>query len=171
MAANMTTPFILKLGYSKTEMAAVAKTFGLIATIIGGLIGGSLMLRMSMKWALVIFGILQAVSTLGFSLLVSMPMSFASLASVVAFENLAAGMGMAAYGAYMASITNKRFTATQYALLTSIMGITRVILPAPTGYMAEIFGWEMFFVICAVAAIPGLLLLIPIFKLESPSTV
>ncbi len=171
MAANMTTPFILKLGYSKTEMAAVAKTFGLIATIVGGLVGGALMLRMSMKLALVVFGILQAVSTVGFSLLVSMPMSFASLASVVAFENLAAGMGMAAYGAYMASLTDKRFTATQYALLSSIMGIARVILPAPTGHLAEMFGWEMFFVICALAALPGMLLLIPIFKLESkPAT-
>ena len=78
-------------------------------------------------------------------------------------------MGMAAYGAYMASLTDKRFTATQYALLSSVMGITRVILPAPTGFFAEALGWEMFFVVCTLAAIPGMLLLIPLFRLEKRS--
>ena len=88
---------------------------------------------------------------------------------VIAFENLASGMGTAAYAAYMASLTNKQFTATQYALLTALMGIPRVILSSPTGKMAELMGWEMFFVVCTVVAIPGLLLLIPVFKLEQPA--
>ncbi len=166
MASNMTTPFILKMGYTTTDIGTIAKTFGMIATIVGGLVGGALMLRVSMKKSLVIFGTLQAMSTLGFALLVSLPVGFASLASVIAFENLTAGMGMAAYGAYMLSLTDRRFTATQYALLSSIMGITRVILPAPTGYMATIMGWETFFIVCTVAAIPGMLLLIPLFRLE-----
>lgn len=166
MAANMTTPFILNMGYSKTDMATVAKGVGLIATIIGGLVGGVMMLRFNMKWSLICFGILQAVSTLGFSILPSMPMQLTSLAIVVAFENLASGMGTSAYAAYMASLTNKQFTATQYALLTALMGIPRVILASPTGKMAEIMGWEMFFVVCTVVAIPGLLLLIPVFGLE-----
>jgi PAT family beta-lactamase induction signal transducer AmpG len=166
MAGNMTTPFILKMGYTTVDVGTIAKTFGLIATIVGGLIGGVLMIRLSMKQSLVIFGILQAVSTLGFALLVRLPVGFASLASVITFENLTAGMGMAAYGAYMASLTDKRFTATQYALLSSVMGITRVILPAPTGYFAAVLGWEMFFIVCTLAALPGMLLLIPLFKLE-----
>lgn len=169
MAANMTTPFILQMGYTKTDLATIAKAVGLIATILGGLIGGIMMLRYNMKWSLIFFGILQAVSTLGFAALPSLPQHLSSLAIVIAFENLASGMGTAAYAAYMASLTNKRFTATQYALLTALMGIPRVILASPTGKMAEIMGWDMFFVFCTVVAVPGLLLLIPVFRLEKPS--
>lgn len=169
MASNMTTPFILDLGYSKTDIAAVAKTFGMIATIVGGIFGGTLMLKMNMKLSLIFFGVLQAVSTLGFSLLAQLPVSFANLASVIAFENLASGMGTAAYAAYMASITNRQFTATQYALLTALMGVPRVILSSPTGYMAKMMGWEMFFVFCTVVALPGMLLLFQVFKLEKPA--
>lgn len=169
MASNMTTPFILDLGYTKTDIAAVAKTFGMIATIVGGIFGGTLMLKMNMKLSLIFFGVLQAVSTLGFSLLAQLPVSFANLASVIAFENLASGMGTAAYAAYMASITNRQFTATQYALLTALMGVPRVILSSPTGYMAKMMGWEMFFVFCTVVALPGMLLLFQVFKLEKPA--
>lgn len=169
MASNMTTPFILSIGYSKTDIAGVAKTFGMIATILGGIIGGTMMLKMNMKRALIFFGILQAVSTLGFSVLPNLPIAFGSLALVIAFENLASGMGTAAYAAYMASLTNKQFTATQYALLTALMGIPRVILASPTGLMAEKLGWELFFVVCTIVAVPGLLLLIPVFRLERPA--
>jgi PAT family beta-lactamase induction signal transducer AmpG len=168
MASNMTTPFILDIGYTKTDIAGVAKTFGMIATILGGLIGGAMMLRLNMKFSLIFFGLLQAISTLGFSILPSLPVSFTSLALVIAFENLASGMGTAAYSAYMASLTNKQFTATQYALLTALMGIPRVILSSPTGWMAKVMGWEMFFVGCTVFALPGLLLLMAVFKLENP---
>lgn len=168
MAANLTTPFILQLGYSKTDMGTVAKGVGMIATIVGGLFGGTVMLRIPMKPSLVIFGVFQAVSTLGFALLSTLPVSWGNLAAVIGFENFSAGLGMAAYGAFMAALTDKRFTATQYALLSSIMGITRVILPAPTGYIADAVGWNMFFVICTLAAVPGMLLLIPVFKLSRP---
>jgi PAT family beta-lactamase induction signal transducer AmpG len=164
----MTTPFILDMGYTKTDIGTVAKTFGMIATITGGIIGGMLMLKINMRLSLIIFGILQAVSTLGFSLLAALPVSFMSLVSVIAFENLASGMGTAAYVAYMASITNKRFTATQFALLSALMGIPRVILSSPTGWMAETMGWQAFFVVCTLVALPGLLLLRPVFNLERP---
>jgi PAT family beta-lactamase induction signal transducer AmpG len=169
MASNMTTPFILQSGYSKTDIATVAKTFGMGATLLGALFGGMLMLRLKMKTALIIFGIFQAVSTLGFSILPSMPVHFTSLALIIGFENLAAGMGGSAYAAYMASLTNRQFTATQYALLSSLMAIPRVILSSPTGKMAEVLGWEMFFVVCTFIALPGLLLLIPVFRLEKPT--
>lgn len=168
MASNMTTPFILDIGYSKTDIATVAKTFGMIATITGGLLGGAIMLRYNIKWSLIFFGILQAVSTLGFAILPSLERVLPSLAAVIAFENLASGMGTAAYAAYMASLTNRQFTATQYALLTALMGIPRVILASPTGWMSKVMGWESFFVVCTVIALPGLLLLIPVFKLENP---
>jgi PAT family beta-lactamase induction signal transducer AmpG len=166
MAANMTTPFILDIGYSKTDIATVAKTFGMIATMLGGIFGGLMMLKFNMKWSLTCFGILQAVSTLGFSALPSMPHELTSLAIIIAFENLASGMGTAAYSAYMASLTNKQFTGTQYALLSALMGVPRVILASPTGLMSKLLGWESFFVVCTLAALPGLLLLIPVFRLE-----
>ncbi len=171
MAANMTVPFIKSLGYSNTDMGTVAKGVGMISTILGGLIGGAMMLKIPIKASLVIFGILQAISTLGFALLSKVPVAWSNLAAVIGFENFAAGMGMAAYGAFMAALTDKRFTATQYALLTSVMGITRVILPAPTGFIAGSVGYEIFFVICTLAAVPGLLLLIPVFKLSRPAAV
>ena len=159
MATTMTTPFYLDLGFTMTEIGAVAKLFGFWATIIGGLLGGIMLLRLGIVRALWFFGILQAISTAGFSLLAMIGPSIAGLAGVIAFENLSGGMGTAAYVAYMASITNKKFTATQYALLSSLMGIPRVLASAPTGYMAQSLGWVAFFVFCSLVAVPGLYLL------------
>ena len=88
------------------------------------------------------------------------------MSGVIAFENLTSGMGTAAYAAFMASITNKKFTATQYALLTSLMGIPRVIASAPTGFAATHMGWGGFFLFCALIAVPGMLLLIECAPLE-----
>ncbi|MDJ0862563.1 MAG: AmpG family muropeptide MFS transporter [Gammaproteobacteria bacterium] len=159
MASAMTVPFYLDLGFTKTEIGAVAKLFGLWATILGGLAGGIIMLRTGIYRALWVFGFLQAFSTAGFAALALLGPNIMGLAGVIAFENLSGGMGTAAYVAFMASLTNKRFTATQYALLTSLMGIPRVLASAPTGYIAEVIGWEGFFVLCALIAIPGLLIL------------
>ncbi len=159
MAAALTTPFYLDMGYSKTEIGAVVKLFGFWATIIGGLVGGVLILRIGIMRALWSFGILQAVSTAGFAVLVLVGHDLAWLAAVIAFENLSGGMGTAAYVAFMASLTNRRFTATQYALLSSLMGVPRVLASAPTGYLAEGLGWFGFFIFCTVIAIPGLWLL------------
>jgi PAT family beta-lactamase induction signal transducer AmpG len=160
MASAMTTPFYLDIGFSKSEIGAVVKLFGFWATIIGGLIGGVIMLRMGINRALWIFGVLQGVSTAGFALLAKIGHNIPALAGVIAFENLSGGMGTAAYVAFMASITNKKFTATQYALLSSLMGIPRVIASAPTGYFAKHMGWFSFFMACAIVAIPGMLLLL-----------
>jgi PAT family beta-lactamase induction signal transducer AmpG len=159
MASHMTTPFYLDIGFSKTEIGAVVKLFGFWATILGGLLGGVLMLRLGIYRSLWVFGILQALSTAGFAALAQIGASVPGLAAVIAFENLSGGMGTAAYVAFMASLTNKKFTATQYALLTSLMGIPRVIVAAPTGYMADFMGWEGFFVFCTLIAAPGLWLL------------
>ncbi len=159
MATTMTMPFYLDLGFSKTEIGAVAKLFGFWATITGGLAGGVIMLRLGIWRSLWVFGILQAVSTTGFAVLAYVGHSLGMLAVAIAGENFCGGMGTAAYVAFMASITNKRFTATQYALLSSLMGIPRVLASAPTGYIAEWTGWPMFFLLCAGAAIPGLVLL------------
>jgi PAT family beta-lactamase induction signal transducer AmpG len=107
-----------------------------------------------------VFGILQAVSTACFALLAHFGHSIAALTAVIGFENLTSGMGTVAFVAFMAMMTDKRFTATQYALLSSLMGIPRVIASAPTGYAVKIMGWETFFIACALMAIPGLLILI-----------
>ncbi len=159
MASHMTTPFYLQLGFSKTEIGAVVKLFGFWATIIGSILGGILILRTGIYRALWGFGILQAVSTAGFAALAQIGYSLPWLAGVIAFENLSAGMGTAAFVAFMASLTNKKFTATQYALLSSLMGVPRVIVAAPTGYLAEWLGWTVFFAACALLAVPGLVLL------------
>jgi PAT family beta-lactamase induction signal transducer AmpG len=169
MASYMTTPFYLDIGFSKSEIGAVVKLFGFWATIAGGLAGGIMMLRLGINRSLWIFGFLQAVSTAGFALLAHIGYSIPLLSSVIAFENLSSGMGTAAYAAFMASITNKKFTATQYALLTSLMGIPRVLASAPTGFLQKIVGWEAFFIFCALIAIPGMLLLLKFAPWNSKS--
>ena len=160
MASAMTTPFYLDMGFSKTEIGTVVKLFGFWATIGGSLLGGVAMIRLGIKKSLWIFGILQAVSTAGFVVLARAGHSVALLSGVIGFENLTGGMGTTAYVAFMASITNKKFTATQYALLSSLMGIPRVLASAPTGFLAKNLGWETFFIFCTLIAIPGLLLLL-----------
>ena len=160
MASAMTTPFYLDIGFTKTEIGAVVKLFGFWATIGGSLIGGVLMIRLGIHRSLWVFGILQAMSTACFAILARIGYSVPALSGVIAFENLSSGMGTAAYAAFMASITNKKFTATQYALLTSLMGMPRVLASAPTGFLAKYAGWESFFIFCTLIAIPGMLLLL-----------
>ncbi|MCP5419815.1 MAG: AmpG family muropeptide MFS transporter [Gammaproteobacteria bacterium] len=159
MAVHLTTPFYLDIGFSMTEVGAVVKLFGFWATVIGGLLGGVLILRWGIYRSLWWFGILQLVTILGFVALAQIGHNVTTLAFVIAGENLAGGMGTSAFVAFMASLTNKKFTATQYALLSSLMGIPRVILASPTGYLAEWLGWEGFFLFCTLAAVPGLILL------------
>ncbi|HUV50555.1 MAG TPA: AmpG family muropeptide MFS transporter [Anaerolineae bacterium] len=166
MASAMTIPFYLDIGFSKTEIGAVVKLFGFWATIAGSLIGGTVMLRMGINRSLWYFGFLQALSTAGFAVLARIGYSVPALSAVIAFENLSSGMGTAAYVAFMASITNKRFTATQYALLSSLMGIPRVLASAPTGFLAKNIGWEAFFIACTLIAIPGMVLLLKFARWE-----
>jgi len=159
MASTLTTPFYLSLGFSKSQIGAVAKVFGLWSAIAGGLIGGAILLRIGIIRSLWLFGILQAASILSFSALALIGYSLPALVTAIVLEQLTSGMGTSAYVAYMASITNKKFTATQYALLSSCIGIPRVIIAAPAGWLAAQAGWPLFFLGCAVAAVPGLLLM------------
>ncbi len=159
MASSMTAPFYVDLNFTKTEVGAVVKLFGFPPILIGTAIGGIIMLRIGINRSLWIFGILQAVSTAGFCILAQTGYSLPMLAAVIAFENLSSGMGTSAYSAFMASITNKKFTATQYALLTSLMGIPRVVASSVTGLLAQAMGWSSFFIFCTLIAVPGMLLL------------
>ena len=160
MASWMTTPFYLEIGFTKTEVGAVANFFGYWGVLGGLLLGGVSILRLGLFRALLFFGVLQALSTAGFAALAAAGASTVLLAFVITFENVSGGMGTSAYLAFMASLTNKRFTATQYALLTSLMGVPRVLFSAPTGYLATRLGWAVFFLGCAAIALPGLLLLL-----------
>ena len=169
MASAMTTPFYLDLGYSKTEIGAVVKLFGFWATLAGGTLGGLWILRAGMHRALWLFGFGQMISTFGFVVLAQLPPSEVALAAVVAIENLTAGMGTAAFVGFMAALTDRRFTATQYALLSSLMGVPRVLLSAPTGWLAQTMGWSGFFLLCVLIAIPGLLMLRWVTRLAAAS--
>jgi len=159
MASIMTTPFYLDMGFSKAEIGAIVKLFGFMAIPIGSVLGAVLILRLGLYRSLWGFGILQAVSTAGFALLAQVGYSLAWLAAVIAFENFTMAMGTAALLAFMANLTNKRFTAAQFALLSALSSVPRTILAAPSGFMADSMGWFYFFSFCALVAIPGLLLL------------
>ncbi|MFH2219544.1 MAG: AmpG family muropeptide MFS transporter [Pseudomonadota bacterium] len=160
MASAMTIPFYLDIGFTKTQIGTVVKLFGFWATMAGALAGGVIMLRLKINRSLWVFGFLQALSTAGFAVLARIGCSVPVLSVVIGFENLSSGMGTAAFVAFMASITNKRFTATQYALLSSLMGVPRVLASAPTGFLVKNFGWEFFFIGCTLIAVPGMMLLV-----------
>ena len=166
MASQMTIPFYLDIGFTKTEVGAITKAIGWIAVAAGGLVGGAMMAKMKIVPSLLVFGILQAVSTFGFALLNQVGHDNTALAIVIGFENFTSGMGTAAFVAFMATLTNKRFSATQYALLTSLMAVPSKIISGPTGYMAQSMGWFGFFAFCAVIALPGLLMVPWLKKLE-----
>jgi PAT family beta-lactamase induction signal transducer AmpG len=158
-AMAFTTPFMMDLGFTKLEIAAVLKGAGLIATIVGTLTGGALMLKWSMKKSLWIFGIVQGISGFSFYMLAHVGHSYPLMWTSIIVENVCSGLGTAAFSAFMMSLCDKRYTATQYALLTSFMAVTRIIVQAPSGFLQERVGWEVYFIISIVIAIPGLLLL------------
>jgi len=160
-AAQMTTPYILQhIGFSRTELGTIFKGFGMAATILGGIVGGALMTKWNLRRSLLVFGILQGVSTISFVLLEFTGRQLWALSVVIGVENICGGMGTAAYMALLMGLCNARFTATQYALLSSLMAVSRYITGAPTGYLVVAAGWVWFFIICTALAIPGLLLLI-----------
>ena len=169
MASGITMPFYLETGFTKTEIGTVVKFFGTAATLAGAAFGGLLLLKLGINRGLWIFGILQAFSTAGFAILARIGYNITMLSGVIAFENLSSGMGTAAFVAFMASITNKKFTATQYALLTGIMGLSRQMASSVTGFMAKNMGWQSFFIFCTLIAIPGMLLLLKIAPWNSRS--
>jgi PAT family beta-lactamase induction signal transducer AmpG len=159
-ASQMTTPYILQhIGFSRTELGTIYKGFGMAATIAGTLVGGAIMTKWTMKLSLFVFGLLQGVSTLIFIILEFTGRKLWALSLVIGTENFCGGMGTAAYTALLMGLCNRRFTATQYALLSSLMAVGRYITGAPTGYLADAVGWTMFFVVCTVLAAPGLLIL------------
>ena len=156
----MTSPLYVELGFSKTEVAEVVKVFGLIATLVGAFLGGLMVARWGLLPALWVCGILQLFSNLGFAGLAMAGHDVTALAAVIAFENLAGGMGTTAFVAFLAALCNRNYTATQYALLSSLMAVARTFIAAPGGFVAEQVDWTVYFVLTAVIAVPGLLLIV-----------
>lgn len=159
IAGNMLSPFYLKMGYTKQEIGIIAKTFSLPFTLLGGLIGGILVEKLGVIRSLYIFGFLQAISTAFFSFLFDSGHNLWMLGSVICFEDITTSMGSAAFIAFMGSLTNKKFTATQYALLSSLTKVPQVFVASSAGFLVDYMGWKEFFIFCALAAIPGILLI------------
>jgi len=160
MATALATPFYIDLGFTLTEIGTVAKFSALWASIVGTIIGGLAMLKLSINRALWIFGLVQIISILGFAILAKIGNSIPVLFAVVSFEYLGVSLGTVALTAFMAKQTNLSFTATQFALLTSIMVIPRTFANASTGYIINSVGYFEFFIICTLAAVPGMMLLL-----------
>ena len=161
MATALATPFYLDMGFTKADIGLIAKNAGLWASVAGGMLGGLWMLRLGINRGLWVFGFVQLVSILGFAWLayVGRP-DKALLALVIAFEALGVGLGTAAFIAFIARATDPRYTATQFALFTSLAAVPRTIVNASTGWIVEATGWFPFFLICTALALPGMALLL-----------
>ena len=164
---NMSTPFLLQTGFTQTDIGAIQGGMGLIATIVGALAGGAILSKIGINRSLWVFGGLQAVSNLAYFIQAQLGRDYRFMILTINIENFCAGLGTAAFVAFLMSLCNQRFSATQYALLSSLMAVSRDILVAPAGRLVEITGWPMFFIISILAAIPGLMLL-PIFAPWNP---
>jgi PAT family beta-lactamase induction signal transducer AmpG len=160
LAGVMGNPFYVELGFTKIQIANFSKIFGLAATIIGGVIGGLMVNRMGIVKSLVICGLLQMLSNLMFAVLAMAGNDPSMLGLTIAIENLSGGMGTAAFVAYLSSLCNVAYTATQYALLTSFMAFGRTLLSSSGGWLADHMDWISFFVLTTGAAVPGLILIL-----------
>jgi len=159
-AGSLTTAFLISgLGFTPTEVGVVNKVVGLVMTIAGALLGGAMMIRIGLYRALLWFGLLQAVTNLGFLFLALHGKSLAGAVGVITLENLAGGMGTAAFVAFLMALCNHRYTATQFALLSALAAVGRVFVGPPSGQLVAWLGWSDFFFITFLAALPGVAML------------
>ncbi len=177
MATALSMPFYLDMGFSKAQIGLIAKNAGLWPNVIGGILGGLWMVYLGIPRALWIFGVLQALVILGFAWLVNAEHSLMNLAAIIGAEAFGVGLGTAAFVAFTASTTHPAYTATQFALFSSLAATPRTVVNAFTGFLVEGgdinlgsifhlhiagFGWERFFWFCFFAAIPGMILLLKV---------
>ena len=162
MATALATPFYLDTGFSKSDIGLIAKHAGLWPAVAGGLLGGIWMLKLGINRALWVFGVVQLVTILGFVWLDQTGPDKLVLAAVIGAEALGVGLGSAAFIAFIARSTDPRYTATQFALFTSLAAVPRTVINAGTGYLVEALGWTPFFLLCTLLAIPGMLLLLKV---------
>lgn len=162
MATALQTPFFIDLGFTKTEIGVVAKSASLIAMTIGLIVGGLVMIKLSINRALWLFGVVQIISILGFAALAEIGNNTYALAFAMGFEYLGVGLGTAAFTAFIARTTNPAFAATQFALFTALTALPRTFANATTGIIVEQIGWTSFYYLCTALAIPGMLMLIKV---------
>src|SRR5487761_2229774 len=161
MCTALATPFYLDMGFSKSDIGLIAKNAGLWPSIIGGLLGGLWMVKIGINRALWLFGVVQVVSIFGFAWLAAAQRpDLWMLGWVIGFEALGVGLGTAAFIAFIARATDPRYTATQFALFTSLAAVPRTIVNASTGWIVEHTGWFAFFLLCTALALPGMALLL-----------
>src|SRR4030081_838723 len=159
-SGTMPAPFVIALGFSRNDYAAIVKGVGLAATLIGGFAGGFVARRYSLAASLWVGGTLQAVANLSFSWLALVGVNQWALAFAITAENFTSAIGTVIFVAYLSALCqNPLHTATQYALLTALAAVGRTYLSAGAGYVAKASGWPLFFVICMLVAIPSLILL------------
>lgn len=159
-AGSLSTAFLIRgAGFSATDVGAINKGLGLIATIVGALAGGALMAQLRLYRSLMLFGILQAVTNLGFMLVAIAGKSYPLMIAAVAAENLCGGMGTAAFVGLLMAMCDRRFSATQYALLSALSAVGRVFVGPVAGVMATDLGWTHFFFVTFLIALPGVAML------------
>ncbi len=160
LAAAMTTPFVLNIGFSRTELATIIKGVGFAATLLGGFAGGFVARAYPLSVSLWIGGILQTITILAFSLQAVVGRDVTMLTLAITIESFTSAIGTVIFVAYLSALCgNPLHTATQYALLTALASLGRTIFSLGTGFVAEATGWAWFFVICAATAIPSFVLL------------
>ncbi|HCF27087.1 MAG TPA: AmpG family muropeptide MFS transporter, partial [Cyanobacteria bacterium UBA11049] len=170
LLSNMATPFLVTTGFTKTDIGAIQLGMGLIANIVGALAGGSILSKIGINRSLWVFGVLQAVSNLAYFFLSLVGKNYQAMVLAINIEQFCGGLGTTAFVAFLMSLCNQRFSATQYALLSSLMAVSRDILAAPGGEIVKSTSWAMFFLISIFAALPGLMLL-PVFAPWNPQPV
>lgn len=164
LSGQMLNKFYVDMQFTNQDVGFIAKTVGLLSSLIGLFLGGLLIKKLNVYRALVLFGVLQALSTAYFmSLTWTGPQNWA-LALAVVFEDITSGMGTSAFLAFMALLTNKRFSATQYALLASFASVGRNFFSGFSGIMVDQLGWALFFLTCAIIALPGIFMAIYLQK-------
>ncbi|QAV23749.1 muropeptide MFS transporter AmpG [Proteus hauseri] len=160
-ALSLSTTFLIRgVGFDAGEVGLINKTFGLAATIVGALLGGLLMRNWSLFKALMVFGILQGGSNIGYWYLAISEQNIYTMGAVVAFENICGGMGTAAFVALLMTLCHQSFSATQFALLSALSAIGRVYVGPVAGWYVESHGWEAFYLFSIIASVPGLFLLL-----------
>ena len=169
LCTALATPFYLDMGFSKSQIGLIAKNAGLWPAVIGALLGGIWMLKLGINRALWLFGVVQVVSIFGFYWLAIQGVKvevtsfhLSQLAFVIGLEAFGVGLGTAAFVAYIAHTTHPAYTATQFALFTSLAAVPRTVVNATAGWLVDQLGWSSFFLLCAILALPGMLLLLKV---------
>lgn len=162
--AAMANPFYLELGFTLTEIGVVSKTYGVVMTILGGILGGVMVLRFGILKSVLFGAVTMALTNLLYAALALIGPSVPALMVVISVENLANGIGGTAFIAYLSSLCNLAYTATQYALLSSFMNVARIFLASGGGWLADQVDWATFFVLTTAAGIPGVILLLYLIK-------